>query len=624
MANVTKVYKNWPAYDDDLANKAYVDTQVEDIASGDLTVLKKAVEKNTQDINTAESDIINLNNNKLNTSVYNTFISEQYNPLVIKVDNKIESYYQSTDPSLAWLTALEKDTHIGDIWYDTITQKTLVYYKDSSTNPPTYNWQWQNVPIELIDSVNGKATIYSGVIPTNYKTGDYWIIPTNCFNNTYSISDVSSQTGNYVVGMNLKFGRYTLIVDAVDSNNKIIHYTVDVPEHSNYSLTSAITNEGLTLTINSVSDFILPINCYGGSICVATSNGTSYSAGDWVPRNDYVPSDLAGRYSLAEDVNNYISELNGTIEGNYSTLNGQINNNYSALDGKIDNNYSALDGKINNNYNTLDGKIDGVDDKIDGVDDKYDGLINGPEGVKVAIERLEDRIVANIRGTGGNNLLRNSVGFRNRLYWNIPQANTIEQTYNTFAGQIVTIYFRYRKNDYNNVKIVLGQYENGNFTEIYTILNTTDQVNEWTDVQFQYTSTINKPVIRFNSTFDGVQNNEAESNGSSGSMLQFANGLYITDLMIGYGEKQPWTPYFNEVYGKTYNLDEYGLDIRENASDKYSHLDANSLDFRNSNGDIESEFGKSRSSTDNIYIANSFNIGNLNMIKLDDDNIIEY
>jgi len=621
MANVTKVYKNWPAYDDDLANKAYVDTQVEDIVSGDLTVLKKAVEKNTQDINTAESDIINLNNNKLDTSVYNTFISEQYNPLVIKVDNKIESYYQSTDPSLSWLTALEKDTHVGDIWYDTTTQKTLVYYKDSSTNPPTYNWQWQNVPIELIDSVNGKATIYSGVIPTNYKSGDYWIIPLNCYTNTHSLT---SQTGEFLVGMEFKVGPYILVVDSVNASNEITSYHVDVPATSNYSLTDTIITPSITLSVVSTSNFTLPNNCYGGSICIATSNGTSYNSSHWVPRNEYVPEDLAGRFSLSEDVNNYINDLNNTIGGNYTTLDGKIDGNYDTLNDKIDGNYGTLDNKIDGNYDTLDGKIDGVDDKVDGIDDKYDNIINGPEGVKVSIQRLEDRIVANIRGTGGNNLLQNSVGFRQQLYWTIPSANKIEQGYKTFAGQIVTVYFRYRKHDYNNAKVVLGKYVNGTFTEVFTVLDTSDQVDEWTDVQFQYTSTENNPVIRFNSTFDGVQNNEAEANGSSGSMLQFVNGLFVTDLMIGYGEKQPWTPYFNEVYGKTYNLDEYGLDIRENASDKYSHLDSNGLDFRTSQGVIESEFSKSRSSTDNIYIANSFNIGNLNMIRLDDNNIIEY
>lgn len=865
MADITKSYLNWPAYDDDLANKAYVDTQVEGIASGDLTVIKKAVEKNTKDIHQQGQSITNIERTKLDTDTYDTFIEKEYNPLAksvnstvaqvdveyylsdsnltltggswsteappwvdgkymwsrqkityvdgtynisnttciagatgpkgedgakgdkgdkgdtgpqgpqgiqglqglqgpqgergiqgpkgndgaqgpvgeqgpkgdtgpqgekgdtgpqgeqgiqgpkgeqgiqgpqgntgptgtgidslteeyaisdskttapttgwsttqpswsdsyyiwtrtkivyknpssteytdpvcstvndayndlaLKINGKIESYYQSTDPSTNWSTAAEKETHIGDIWYNTTNQKTFVYYKDSSTSPVTYKWQWQNVPIELIDSVNGKATIYSGVIPTNYKTGDYWIIPTNCFNNTYSIPEASLQIGNYTVGMNLKFGRYTLVVDAVDSNNKITSYHVDVPEHSNYSLADTITDEDLTLTISSVSNFTLPNNCYGGSICIATSNGTSYDASHWIPRNDYVPSDLAGRYSLAEDVNNYISELNNTIDSNYNTLDGKINGNYSSLDGKIDGNYNALDNKINSNYDTFDNQINGqqgVNKKIDNVDTKYDGLINGPDGVKADIQKLQDRLVANIRGTGGNNLLQNSVGFRQKLYWNEVNVNSvinIEQTYKTYPEQMVTIFFRYKTTDTNNIKVVLGKYIGTTFSQVSELLNISSHDETWKDFSYTYKSSINNPVIRFNSTFIGQQDNDAESNGASGSKLIFNNGLVITDLMIGYGEKQPWTPYYNEVYGKTYNLDKYGFDTREAASGKYAHLDANSLDFRTNAGDIESEFSKASTKTDNIYIANSFNIGKLHMVKLDENNIIEY
>lgn len=811
MANITKSYLNWPAYDDDLANKAYVDTQVEGIASGDLTVIKKAVEKNTKDIHQQGQSITNIERTKLDTDTYDTFIEKEYTPLAesvnstvaqvdveyylsdsnltltggswsteappwvdgkymwsrqkityvdgtynisnttciagatgatgpkgeigpqgekgdtgpqgeqgiqgpkgeqgiqgpqgntgptgtgidslteeyaisdskttapttgwsttqpswsdsyyiwtrtkivyknpssteytdpvcstvndayndltLKINGKIESYYQSTDPSTNWSTAAEKETHLGDIWYNTTNQKTFVYYKDSSTSPVTYKWQWQNVPIELIDSVNGKATIYSGVIPTNYKTGDYWIIPTNCFNNTYSIPEASEQIGNYTVGMNLKFGRYTLTVEDVDSNNKITSYHVDVPVHSNYSLADTIIDEDLTLTISSVSNFTLPNNCYGGSICIATSNGTSYNASHWIPRNDYVPSDLAGRYSLAEDVNNYISELNNTIDSNYNTLDGKINGNYSSLDGKIDGNYNALDNKINSNYDTFDNQINGqqgVNKKIDNVDTKYDGLINGPDGVKADIQKLQDRLVANIRGTGGNNLLQNSVGFRQKLYWNEVNVNSvinIEQTYKTYPEQMVTIFFRYKTTDTNNIKVVLGKYIGTTFSQVSELLNISSHDETWKDFSYTYKSSINNPVIRFNSTFIGQQDNDAESNGASGSKLIFNNGLVITDLMIGYGEKQPWTPYYNEVYGKTYNLDKYGFDTREAASGKYAHLDANSLDFRTNAGDIESEFSKASTKTDNIYIANSFNIGKLHMVKLDENNIIEY
>ena len=427
--------------------------------------------------------------------------------------------------------------------------------------------------------------------------------------------------------MNLKFGRYTIIVDAVDSNNKITAYHVDVPEHSNYSLADTIIDEDLTLTISSVSNFILPNNCYGGSICIATSDGTSYDASHWVPRNDYVPSDLAGRYSLSEDVNNYISELNSTIDGNYNTLDGKINDNYSSLDNKIDGNYSSLDNKINSNYDTFDNQINGpqgVNTKLDNIDAKYDSLISS---VKVDIQKLQDRLVANIRGTGGNNLLQNSVGFRQKLYWtevNVSDVANIEQTYKTYPGQMVTIFFRYKTTNTNNVKVILGKYIGNTFSQISELLNISTHDEEWKDFSYTYTSSINNPVIRFNSTFTGVQDNDAESNGASGSKLVFNNGLVITDLMIGYGEKQPWTPYYNEVYGKTYNLDRDGFDTREAASGKYAHLDANSLDFRTNAGDIESEFSKASTKTDNIYIANSFNIGKLHMVKLDENNIIEY
>ena len=100
MANYTeKAYLNWPNYDDDLVNKIYVDTQIDGISSGDLSTLKREVAKNTRDINTANENITNLNNTKLNSNTYDTFIEEEYNPLVSQVnttvDNVAVEYYLS-------------------------------------------------------------------------------------------------------------------------------------------------------------------------------------------------------------------------------------------------------------------------------------------------------------------------------------------------------------------------------------------------------------------------------------------------------------------------------------------------------------------------------------------------
>ncbi len=619
MANVTKVYKNWPAYDDDLANKAYVDSEIEALSSGDIHELEEKVEQNTHDISTAQGDIVNLNNNKLDTSTYNTFISTQYDPLVVKVDGKIESYYQNTDPSTNWITGLEKNSHVGDIWYDTSTQKTYVYYKDTSTSPVTYYWQWQNVPIELIDSVNGKAKIYSGIIPTDYEAGDYWIIPLNCYTNT---SSITSQTGEFSVGMTITLGNYELTVLTVDSDNKIATYSLNIPNTSNYDLTGTLTDGMVTIGVVSSSTFTLPTNSYGGSICIATSDGTTYSSSDWVNRNDYVPQDKAGLYALNEDLNQNVTDINNTINNNNIALNQTILDNVQTLNNTIDNNYNTLNTTINDNKTLVD--LDIADLKQNDTDLET-SLNNNISRIDNELIELEDRIVRNIRNTsGGINLLKNSVGFRNQLYWTIPSSNIIEQSYKTSAGKQISVNMKYKKSTSNYSKITLGYYINGTFNEIYTILNTNVPVNTWTELSFSYLSSINNPVLRFNSEFTGVQDNDAESNGLSGSKLVFDTGLEVTDLIIGYGEPKEWSPYFNEIYGKTYNLDMYGFDIRDSISDKNAHLDTNSLDFNDSNNVIEAVFSKTETRTDNFYSNNSINIGNLNIVKLDDNNIIEY
>ena len=66
--------------------------------------------------------------------------------------------------------------------------------------------------------------------------------------------------------------------------------------------------------------------------------------------------------------------------------------------------------------------------------------------------------------------------------------------------------------------------------------------------------------------------------------------------------------------------------MREDSSNINMHLDTTSLDFKNANNVVESTFSKVETKTDNIYANNSINIGNLNIIKLDDKglNVMKY
>lgn len=86
------------------------------------------------------------------------------------VDAKIETYYQTTDPSIGW-SSTQKLEHEGDLWYNS-TASVQKYYRWSGTT-------WQELtatpPKEVFDSIDNKATIYTGITPpSNPSQGDLW------------------------------------------------------------------------------------------------------------------------------------------------------------------------------------------------------------------------------------------------------------------------------------------------------------------------------------------------------------------------------------------------------------------------------------------------------------------
>lgn len=86
------------------------------------------------------------------------------------VDAKIETYYQTTDPSTEWPTD-KKMEHKGDLWYNSTTS-VQKYYRWSGT-------AWQELtatpPKEVFDSIDNKATIYTGTTPPSSPSqGDLW------------------------------------------------------------------------------------------------------------------------------------------------------------------------------------------------------------------------------------------------------------------------------------------------------------------------------------------------------------------------------------------------------------------------------------------------------------------
>lgn len=109
-------------------------------------------------------------NSALNTWIegdFATTIKELEDGLV---DAKIETYYQTTDPSTGW-SDTQKSEHKGDLWYNS-TASVQRYYRWSGT-------AWQELtatpPQAVFDNIDRKATIYIGTTtPTNPESGDLW------------------------------------------------------------------------------------------------------------------------------------------------------------------------------------------------------------------------------------------------------------------------------------------------------------------------------------------------------------------------------------------------------------------------------------------------------------------
>ena len=106
----------------------------------------------------------------------NTFINgefkQQIEALEQQADKKAETWYQSTDPSYSWGTSELKTEHIGDMWYNTGTQR---YYRWNGSS-------WVELTIQppgsVFDKIDGKAQIFVSQPKPPYHKGDLWITST--------------------------------------------------------------------------------------------------------------------------------------------------------------------------------------------------------------------------------------------------------------------------------------------------------------------------------------------------------------------------------------------------------------------------------------------------------------
>ena len=126
------------------------------------------------------------------------YSTDQSNMQGLIEDSKLETYYQSSDPSSNWSTS-NYSKHEGDLWYytgtTTSTLKQNATYRWNGTQ-----WEQQDVPKEVFDQIDGKKNIYyttgNNTPDPPYEVGDLWsngtdikICKTQNDTNTYRASD---------------------------------------------------------------------------------------------------------------------------------------------------------------------------------------------------------------------------------------------------------------------------------------------------------------------------------------------------------------------------------------------------------------------------------------------------
>lgn len=229
------------------------------------------------------------------------------------------------------------------------------------------------------------------------------------------------------------------------------------------------------------------------------------------------------------------------------------------------------------------------------------------------------------KSSGGSNLLRNSVGFSGTDFWTatgtittyqqdemsvsgskfiLTNNSTLEQVYSTQIGTSYSISFKFKHSTIGTAGTVKVELigENGNNI---TVLNTTEEYNNWTSVALEnpYVATTVSPRIKITCSDDDI--------------------FEITDLIISQGTSEVWSGYIDEVYGKEHKLDKNGLRLYSLSSNSSSNTTSTSYQLKEGNN-IISELTKTHVLSQYGDFNNGENIGRLHTLVLDDNNIIEY
>ena len=429
-----------PMYDNDVATKEYVDRQLQQKVETSLTNYSKnwgttpVPPYHVNDTWTINGEIYVCIKERLigefntldwkkviDTAVYDEYIANTFkvttDMLAIQTDDKIETYVQSEDPSISWVTSLDKDKHVYDCWRKSTTNSTDEFvYQKVNTNPISYGWVKQKVSANMFDFTDGYKCIYKS-IPSVYNIHDLWLIedgidesslPNGCVSGTWVVCITSNTTYN-----KSDWTKYdsTLTMESIEEH----FYTKTEVDNTVTTLNNTI-NAGLISTKNSILQEV--------SSTYATQEVTNSIIHDINDQQAIIGNVVDTQTQQTNQISSIQTDLGG-ITTQVSTLETTVDETFQEFRNNLGENYysksetNTVIGSIveqNNNLiqSTITEQVTRIDADLVDIKSKQSQLTQTTNGLT--------QIVSN---RGGNNLLRNSYfyEYENGLltYWNGPQ-----------------------------------------------------------------------------------------------------------------------------------------------------------------------------------------------------------
>ena len=263
-------------------------------------------------------------------SALTTFLNGTYavnlQSVQTQIDQKAETYYQSTDPSVNW-TASQKPSHTGDLWYKTTDNSTWRY--DGS------QWVEQLVPTAVFDEIDEKKRIFVTQPVPPYDVRDLWVqgasgdikvCQTARASGSYNASDwvmASKYTDDTVVK-----SQYGTCTTAASTAAKVVTLAnFALYNGARISVKFSNPNTAATPTLNVNGTGAKQIRAYGSTLSATSSyNWSAGAVVDFVydeSVNYWYISDSSSLSKAKEFVNTLDNSLNQTEVYNRLTNNSQ-------------------------------------------------------------------------------------------------------------------------------------------------------------------------------------------------------------------------------------------------------------------------------------------------------------